>query len=121
MFYSKITLKNTKSIFSCLFFLAIGTVSAQDKKSDVTPVTTDKPVTVVSAPADVVNPRTAATSVQLESHPTAPLPYNVDDIYMGRAEEFKKLFKTNELPVDFPIYEKQYGWGLREYNAVVGA
>ena len=72
--------------------------------------------------ADVLaNPRTANNSVRLESREPASLPYNVDDKYMGRAEEFKGLFKTKELPADFPVYEKQYGWGIKEYNAVVGA
>lgn len=60
--------------------------------------------------------RTSASSVKAES---SPLPYNVNDKYMGRRDEFLNNLTVTELPADFPVYEKQ--WGLKEYNAVVDA
>ena len=65
------------------------------------------------------DPRSAATSSQSRSVAIAPLPYNVDDKYMGRRDEFLNDITLPELPADFPAYEKQ--WSLKEYNQVVDA
>ncbi len=115
---------NVRRTFFMFVFLT-GSLSAfsQDAKTEkktepVASATTTDRSNTTSAP---VNVRTASTSVKIQVSESAELPYNVDDKYMGRAESFKQLFKSNELPPDFPIYEKQYGWGIREYNAVVGA
>ncbi|MFL5762659.1 MAG: hypothetical protein ACJ77K_01880 [Bacteroidia bacterium] len=63
---------------------------------------------------DPQSPRTAATSGKASS---SPLPYDVNDKYMGRKQEFLNQMIVKELPADFPVYRKE--WGLKEYNAVV--
>lgn len=63
-----------------------------------------------------VESRGAATSAQVSS---SPLPYDVEDKYMGRRNEFLNYMTVTELPADFPIYDK--AWGVKEYNAVVEA
>ncbi len=118
----------------CSFFSLIVVSSAMSQEATpgakVTPNAQTNDIKVVdNANASVegqggdnkTNVRNASNSVKLATHDTAPLPYDVDDKYMGRAAEFKQLFKSKKLPADFPVYEKQYGWGIREYNAVVGA
>jgi hypothetical protein len=62
------------------------------------------------------NPRNAATSVQATSN---PLPYNVEDKYMGRQAEFLNMITLPALPLDFPLYDKQ--WSVKDYNAVIDA
>ena len=58
--------------------------------------------------------RTAASSVKAES---SPLPYDVNDKYMGRKEEFLNNLIVSALPADFPLYNKKMS--LTEYNQVV--
>jgi hypothetical protein len=65
------------------------------------------------------NPRTAASSARVNVTPTVKLPYDVNDKYMGRRDEFLNSMIVSELPSDFPVYDKQ--WGVKEYNAVVDA
>lgn len=115
---------NVRRAFFMLVFLT-GSLSAfsQDAKTEKKqePAASTTTIDGANTASTPVNVRTASTSVKMEFSESAELPYNVDDKYMGRAESFKQLFKSNELPPDFPVYEKQYGWGVREYNAVVGA
>ncbi|HEX7414266.1 MAG TPA: hypothetical protein VF411_09490 [Bacteroidia bacterium] len=49
--------------------------------------------------------------------PTYKNPIDENDIYMGRKDEFLGNLTVNELPADFPKYEKSYG--LRYYNNLV--
>jgi hypothetical protein len=63
--------------------------------------------------------RTAPMSAQARTSEPAPLPYDVNDKYMGRAAEFLGNLTVSKLPSDFPVYEKQ--WSLKEYNGVVTA
>ena len=44
-------------------------------------------------------------------------PIDENDVYMGRKDEFLGNLTVNELPADFPKYEKSYG--LRYYNNIV--
>ena len=60
--------------------------------------------------------RKNSATIRTESH---PLPYDVNDKYMGRKVEFINMMNVSELPTDFPVYEKQ--WDLKKYNAVVEA
>jgi hypothetical protein len=66
-----------------------------------------------------VSPRTSSTSVKTQERVVAPDPYDVNDKYMGRKEEFLNSMIVKELPADFPVYDKT--WGVKEYNAVVDA
>lgn len=61
-----------------------------------------------------VQKRTSASSVKAES---APLPYDVNDKYMGRKDEFLNNLVVSSLPIDFPLYDKKMS--LKEYNLVV--
>ena len=63
--------------------------------------------------------RVASSSTQTKVTQADPLPYDVNDKYMGRKDEFLNLMIVPELPSDFPVYDKQ--WGLKEYNAVIDA
>jgi len=63
--------------------------------------------------------RTAPMSAQVRTSEPVPLPYDVNDKYMGRAAEFLGNLTVSQLPSDFPVYEKQ--WTLKEYNGVVTA
>ncbi|MDQ3047161.1 MAG: hypothetical protein M3R27_06400 [Bacteroidota bacterium] len=47
----------------------------------------------------------------------SPLPYDVNDKYMGRKAEFLNNLTVNELPADFPVYNKSLD--LKQYNAIV--
>lgn len=63
--------------------------------------------------------RTARSSskTQVTTAPSEPLPYDVNDKYMGRKDEFLFMTTLKELPSDFPVYAKQ--WGVKEYNGVI--
>jgi hypothetical protein len=61
--------------------------------------------------------RNSSVSAQGRVSQPAPLPYDVNDKYMGRGEEFLANLTVDKLPGDFPLYEKQ--WSLKEYNQVV--
>jgi len=79
-----------------------------------------KPATPPSTETQAMpDPRTAATSSQVRTVQPAPLPYDVNDKYMGRKDEFLNDITLPELPADFPVYDKQ--WSLKEYNQVVDA
>jgi hypothetical protein len=58
--------------------------------------------------------RTSTTSVKAVS---APSPYDVNDKYMGRKDEFLNNLTVSSLPNDFPLYDKKMS--LMEYNQVV--
>jgi hypothetical protein len=92
-----------KKIISCLFVIISLSAAAQER----TATTGDQSSSQV---------RNAATSGKVEA---TPLPYDVNDKYMGRKDEFLNMLTVKELPADFPLYDKQ--WGLKEYNAVVDA
>jgi hypothetical protein len=61
--------------------------------------------------------RNSSVSVQSRTSQATPLPYNVDDKYMGRKAEFLGNLTVTELPSDFPVYEKQLD--LKAYNNLV--
>ena len=132
-----------KQIFTVLFLLVGLTVFSQQKaatkqtaakpqstasaaktapvvKPAVTPAAAEIKPAVTTAEAssstDAPSPRTAASSSQTRA---VPLPYDVDDKYMGRKDEFLNDIVLSELPSDLPVYEKQ--WSLKEYNQVVDA
>jgi hypothetical protein len=63
------------------------------------------------------NSRGSSSSSQVRE--SAPLPYNVDDKYMGRKAEFLGNTILADLPADFPVYDKK--WSLKDYNKVVDA
>ena len=63
--------------------------------------------------------RSGSSSAQVNTQPVAPPPYDMEDKYMGRKAEFLGLLTVDQLPTDFPAYEKQ--WSLKEYNQVVDA
>ena len=133
-----------KQIFTLLFLLFGLTVFSQQKTTAkqqaakpqsaapaAKPVTAAKPAAVsTAAPAEIKpaattenqtstntpDPRTAASSSQSRA---VALPYDVDDKYMGRKDEFLNDITLPELPADFPVYDKQ--WNLKEYNQVVDA
>lgn len=63
--------------------------------------------------------RNASSSGKARVTEPVVLPYDVNDKYMGRKDEFLNSMIVTELPADFPLYEKQ--WGVKEYNAVVDA
>lgn len=63
--------------------------------------------------------RTIQSSVKVEASQAEPLPYDVNDIYMGRKSEFLNSMIVTELPADFPKYLKE--WSVKDYNAVVDA
>ncbi|MGZ4054802.1 MAG: hypothetical protein ACXVDZ_03280 [Bacteroidia bacterium] len=71
------------------------------------------------------NSRTSASSSKAQTTAVAAqpaatqLPYDVNDKYMGRKEEFLFMTTLKELPSDFPLYDKQ--WGVKEYNGVIEA
>lgn len=69
--------------------------------------------------SDATIQRSAATSVRNDVSPTQPLPYDINDPYMGRKAEFLNQMIVTELPADFPKYEQQ--WDVKDYNAVVDA
>lgn len=110
-----------KQILTLSILLVSISVFAQQKNvAKETPATNRvEPIKAQSADAGVGSPRTAASSSQSRTAEPAPLPYNVDDRYMGRKEEFLGNLTVKELPADFPVYEKQ--WSLKEYNQVVTA
>jgi hypothetical protein len=49
--------------------------------------------------------------------PASKSPIDENDIYMGRKAEFLSNLTVNDLPTDFPKYDKSYG--LRYYNNLV--
>ncbi len=63
--------------------------------------------------------RSGSSSTQTKTTEATPLPYDVNDKYMGRKDEFLNSMIVTELPADFPVYDKQ--WGVKEYNAVIDA
>ncbi|MCW3086385.1 MAG: hypothetical protein JWP12_3751 [Bacteroidetes bacterium] len=93
-------------------------VPAAKSTAAVTPTAEIKPAatTETQPSTNTPDPRTAASSSQSRA---VALPYNVDDKYMGRKDEFLNDITLPELPADFPVYEKE--WSLKEYNQVVDA
>lgn len=96
-----------KSIVTLVFtFVSIGLFAQVRTATNTTTPTTN-------------DPRVAASSTQASVRETGPLPYDVNDKYMGRKDEFLNSMIVKTLPEDFPIYDKS--WGVKEYNAVVEA
>ncbi|MHB8261954.1 MAG: hypothetical protein ACYDCN_15130 [Bacteroidia bacterium] len=60
---------------------------------------------------------TANNKVAATTKPAYKSSIDENDIYMGRKNEFLSNLTVNELPADFPKYEKSYG--LRYYNNLV--
>jgi len=110
-----------KQVFTLSFLLLGLSVFSQQKS----PPAKQPPAAAASVAAQpesqpaAVNARSAGTSSQVKSAEAAPLPYDVNDKYMGRKAEFLNSMNVSELPADFPAYEKQ--WNLKEYNQVVEA
>lgn len=128
-----------KKVFT-LFLIASGlTVFAQQKTTKQEPVKNSKPAsgaTTTTSGSNTIqlqkpstppstetqafpDPRNAGTSAQSRTTAASALPYDVNDVYMGRKAEFLNDITLPELPADFPKYEKQ--WGVKEYNQVVDA
>jgi hypothetical protein len=93
-----------KKIIACLFVFVSLSAVAQTKKTQ-----------------EQMLPRPAATNTTTARTQSHTLPYDVNDKYMGRKMEFLNQMTVKELPFDFPVYQKELGWGLDEYNAVVQA
>jgi hypothetical protein len=109
-----------KHVFTLSLLLLSFSVFSQQKSTSAKPAPATTTVTRQPAPQETpVNPRAASTSSQVQSKEAAPLPYDVNDKYMGRKSEFLNSMIVTELPADFPAYEKQ--WNLKEYNQVVDA
>ncbi|MCW3072318.1 MAG: hypothetical protein JWO44_2208 [Bacteroidetes bacterium] len=108
-----------KQVFTLSFLLLSLSVFSQQKNTAAKQAPTTTVTTQPASQETPVNPRAAATSSQVKSTETAPLPYDVNDKYMGRRAEFLNSMIVSELPADFPPYEKQ--WNLKEYNQVVDA
>lgn len=108
-----------KQAFTLSLFLFSFTVFSQQKSAVPKSEKPATPQSTVSTSETDKNPRSAATSGKSQSKAATPLPYDVDDKYMGRKAEFLNNLTVSELPADFPVYEKQ--WGLKEYNQVVDA
>ncbi|MCW3103921.1 MAG: hypothetical protein JWO09_2361 [Bacteroidetes bacterium] len=109
-----------KQVFTLSFLLLGLSVFSQQKNPPAKQPAAATTVTTPPAPQETpVNPRATSTSSQVKSSEVAPLPYDVNDKYMGRKSEFLNSMTVSELPADFPAYEKQ--WNLKEYNQVVEA
>jgi len=102
-------------LFSFTVFSQQNAASKQSSAKELTKPQSSPQTTEV--PSE--NPRTAATSAQSRTSEPVKPPYDVNDKYMGRKNEFLGNLIVAELPADFPVYEKQ--WSLREYNQVVTA
>jgi hypothetical protein len=63
--------------------------------------------------------RTVATSAQSRTSEPVRTPYDVNDKYMGRAEEFLGNLTVTSLPADFPVFQKHTN--LKDYNQLVTA
>ena len=63
--------------------------------------------------------RPIESSVRVETSPLPVKPYDENDMYMGRKNEFLNSMVVKELPADFPKYQKE--WSVKDYNAVVDA
>jgi hypothetical protein len=106
--------------FYTLSFVMLGLVAfSQQKNTDVNSPASSAINQTNTENTSVVIPRNSAGSVQSRTSQPAPLPYDVNDKFMGRADEFLGNLTVSKLPLDFPIYEKQ--WTLKEYNEVVTA
>ena len=70
-------------------------------------------------PSNPTIQRPIESSVRLETSAPIAQPYDVNDEYMGRKNEFLNSMIVKELPADFPKYQK--GWSIKDYNAVVDA
>lgn len=95
-----------KNIVTACFLLISLSMFAQEKTT--TPSTESQP-----------SKRNAATSSKTKVTETPVSPYDVNDKYMGRKDEFLNSMIISELPLDFPVYDKL--WSVTEYNAVVDA
>jgi hypothetical protein len=102
-----------KQIFTVSFLLIAIAAFSQQKNGDTNP---PKPQQnqVTAQGSDLNRP---SGTVRRRSTPVTPLPYDVNDKYMGRKAEFLGNLTVSELPSDFPAYEKI--WSLKEYNQVV--
>lgn len=108
-----------KQIYTLSLILFSFTAFSQQR--NVNPNTNPPAVTDTKnaeAPA-IGNTRNPSGSVQAKTSPATPLPYDMEDKYMGRKAEFLGNLTVSELPADFPVYEKQ--WDLKTYNQVVTA
>ncbi len=93
-----------KKLLFVLLVSASSTAFAQEKTAVNTTNSQEQPV----------QKRTASSSVKGESSPS---PYDVNDKYMGRKEEFLNNLVVSTLPIDFPLYDKKMS--LKEYNQAV--
>lgn len=105
-----------KQVFT-LSFLLVSFLSFSQQRQENTVTKTSENISESNKSSD--NPRTTATSVQIQSSETHALSYNLEDKYMGREAEFLANLKVSDLPADFPIFKKEIS--IKEYNASVDA
>lgn len=105
-----------KQIYTLSLILFSFTAFSQQKN-----VSTSDSQTIPSEQNNTTNPgiRNAAVSVQSRTSQAAPLPYDVNDKYMGRTAEFLGNLTVSKLPSDFPVYEKHMD--LNTYDQVVNS
>ena len=104
-----------KRILTLSFLLFSIAAFAQQKAAKQPAAATPAPSSETQRTAD--QDARAGMAVKARTTQPAPLPYDVNDMYMGRKNEFLNQMIVSELPADFPIYRK--GWSLTDYNQVV--
>jgi hypothetical protein len=108
-----------KQVFT-LSFLLVGFLSFSQQRQENTVQKTSANV-AESKPGSALDSHRSASltsrgQVRIQA---TPLPYDIEDKYMGRKSEFLNNLTVTELPSDFPVYDKQFS--LKEYNAAVDA
>jgi hypothetical protein len=104
-----------KQVFTLSFLFVSLSVFSQQKIETSKPAPAKAEQAATQVPA--VNPRSQATSTQGLSQAAAPLPYDMNDKYMGRKEEFLGNMTVTQIPADFPLYDKNLS--LEQYNKMV--
>ena len=99
-----------KKIAVILFLSASINLSAQNTKLEQIDSQTPKKESTIQHPAGSVRVQASAPIVK---------PYDENDMYMGRKNEFLNSMIVTELPSDFPKYQKE--WSVKDYNAVIDA
>ena len=102
-----------KKIFISLLLLVSAGIWAQ------TSAAKQEPLTSQNQPVVPVNSRSVESSVKVVSSAPVAKPYDENDMYMGRKNEFLNSMTVKKLPEDFPKYQKE--WSLKDYNLVVDA
>lgn len=106
-----------KRILTLSFFLfsiaAFSQQKAAKQPAAATPVSSSEAQRIAEQEAR------AGMAVKARTTEPAPLPYDVNDMYMGRKNEFLRQMVVSELPADFPVYRRE--WSLMDYNLAVEA